>query len=115
MRSVRRVGEAGTHPTSTDHVSGPIQTASNGETVGKNQVNSYASSYTAVYTVPGTAVYSCVLGRVLYTLTRPARIVGIILAFGQDSQFTILAGTILAGQDYKTRNEGQSWPRSSQE
>ena len=40
MRSVRRVGEAGTHPTSTDHVSGPIQTASNGETVGKNQVNS---------------------------------------------------------------------------
>ena len=33
-------GEAGTHPTSTDHVSGPIQTASNGETVGKNQVNS---------------------------------------------------------------------------
>ena len=39
MRSVRRVGEAGTHPTSTDHVSGPIQTASNGETVGKNQVN----------------------------------------------------------------------------
>ena len=26
--------------TSTDHVSGPIQTASNGETVGKNQVNS---------------------------------------------------------------------------
>ena len=45
MRSVRRVGEAGTHPTSTDHVSGPIQTASNGETVGKNQVNSL---YTAV-------------------------------------------------------------------
>ena len=40
MRGVRRVGEAGTHPTSTDHVSGPIQTASNGETVGKNQVNS---------------------------------------------------------------------------
>ena len=40
MRSVRRVGEAGTHPTSTDHVSGPIQTASNGETVGKNQVSS---------------------------------------------------------------------------
>ena len=40
MRSVRREGEAGTHPTSTDHVSGPIQTASNGETVGKNQVNS---------------------------------------------------------------------------
>ena len=37
---IRRVGEAGTHPTSTDHVSGPIQTASNGETVGKNQVNS---------------------------------------------------------------------------
>ena len=34
------MGEAGTHPTSTDHVSGPIQTASNGETVGKNQVNS---------------------------------------------------------------------------
>ena len=31
MRSVRRVGEAGTHPTSTDHVSGPIQTASNTE------------------------------------------------------------------------------------
>ena len=49
-----------------------------------------------------------------HTLTRPARIVGIILFFGQDSQFTILAGTILAGQDYKTRNEGQSWPRSSQ-
>ena len=40
MRSVRRVGEAGTHPTSTDHVSGSIQTASNGETVSKNQVNS---------------------------------------------------------------------------
>ena len=42
MRSVRRVGEAGTHPTSTDHVSGLIQTASNGETVGNNnnQVNS---------------------------------------------------------------------------
>ena len=49
-----------------------------------------------------------------HTLTRPARIVGIILVFGQDSQFTILAGTILAGQDYKTRNEGQSWPRSTQ-
>ena len=46
MRSVRRVGEAGTHPTSTDHVSGPIQTASNGETVGKNQVNSLYISLT---------------------------------------------------------------------
>ena len=34
------MGEAGTHPTSTDHVSGSIQTASNGETVSKNQVNS---------------------------------------------------------------------------
>ena len=45
MRSVRRVGEAGTHPTSTDHVSGPIQTASNGETVGKNQVNSLYISF----------------------------------------------------------------------
>ena len=50
MRSVRRVGEAGMHPTSTDHVSGPIQTASNGETVGKNQVNSlYRLSVIAVY------------------------------------------------------------------
>ena len=51
MRSVRRVGEAGTHPTSTDHVSGPIQTASNGETVGKNQVNS-------LYTTPITTYHN---------------------------------------------------------
>ena len=43
VQSVRRVEEAGTHPTSADHVSGPIQTASNGETVGKNQVNSLLS------------------------------------------------------------------------
>ena len=49
MRSVRRVGEAGTHPTSTAHVSGPIQIASNGETVGKNQVNSYTFKY--IFTV----------------------------------------------------------------
>ena len=39
-------GEAETYPTSTDHVSGPIQTASNGETVGKNQVNSLYISCT---------------------------------------------------------------------
>ena len=38
--SARRVGQAGTHPTPTDHVRWPTQTASNGETVGKNQVNS---------------------------------------------------------------------------
>ena len=52
MRSVRRVGEAGAHPTSTDHVSGPIQTASNGETVGKNQVNSLYRATSAMMDVP---------------------------------------------------------------
>ena len=41
MRSARRVGEAGTHPTPTDHVRGPTQTASSGESEGKNRVNSY--------------------------------------------------------------------------
>ena len=35
------MGEAGTHPTPTDHVRGPTQTASSGETEGKNRVNSY--------------------------------------------------------------------------
>ncbi len=37
------------HPTSTDHVSGPIQTASNGETVGKNQVNSLTGDGAGYY------------------------------------------------------------------
>ena len=56
MRSVRRVGEAGTHPTSTDHVSGPIQTASNGETVGKNQVNSlYIPQESSKFFIQGAA------------------------------------------------------------
>ena len=40
MRSARRVGEAGTHPTPTDHVRWPTQTASSGESEGKNRVNS---------------------------------------------------------------------------
>ena len=36
----RRVGEAGTHPTSMDHdVRWPTQTASSGESEGKNRVN----------------------------------------------------------------------------
>ena len=34
-------GEAGTHPTPTDHVRWPTQTASSGESEGKNRVNSY--------------------------------------------------------------------------
>ena len=38
MRSARREGEAGKHPTSTDHVRWPTQTAHSGEIEGKNRV-----------------------------------------------------------------------------
>ena len=48
MRSARRVGEAGTHPTPTDHVRWPTQTASSGESEGKNRVNSYKITYRAL-------------------------------------------------------------------
>ena len=67
----RRVGEAGTHPTSTDHVSGPIQTASNGETVGKNQVNSLYIHPTRIKYI----LYTCSLYTVAAQIVRP-RILG---------------------------------------